>query len=70
MKGTNIKPLPKDVQTRLDSFEFTSTKIKYLLFLKYKPKYIKQVLDLTCVQHVHNEKDRNCKNPREPHNFK
>ncbi len=56
--------LNKKCEENLKSLQYTSTKIRYLVKLGFSPMDIKRKLNII-PQHVYNELDRKCKNPKE-----
>lgn len=60
-----MNKLNKTQKTKVDSFQYKSTKIRYLLSLGYKVKEVKNLLPGTLYQHVRNVKEMPVKNPLE-----
>jgi len=55
---TTPKALSKVQATKVASLGTTCSKIYYLLDAGYKPSEVRALLNLTCVQHVYNERER------------
>ncbi len=56
--------LNKKCEDNLKGLQYTSTKVRYLTLLGFQPMDIKRKLNII-PQHVYNELDRKCKNPKE-----